>query len=88
MQLTETLGYLAATLTTVAFVPQAWRIWRTKDVRGISLRMYIVFTVGVALWLAYGFALKELPVILANAITLVLACAVLVMRIRYGRRAE
>ena len=48
------LGYAAATLTTASFVPQAWRTFRTKDVSGISLRMYSVFTLGVAVWLAYG----------------------------------
>ena len=88
METTDIVGYVAATLTTVAFVPQAWRIFKTKDVSGISLRMYIVFTLGVAVWLAYGLALRQLPMILANGITLVLACAVLVMRIRYGGRRE
>jgi MtN3 and saliva related transmembrane protein len=55
-------------------------------VSGISTRMYIVFTVGVAVWLAYGILLQELPMILANGLTLVLACAVLVMKLRYGKR--
>jgi MtN3 and saliva related transmembrane protein len=85
MQVSDILGYVAATLTTAAFVPQAWRTWRTKDVSGISLRMYLVFTTGVAIWLAYGIALKEMPMILANGLTLVLACAVLVMKLRYGK---
>lgn len=87
MQVSDMLGYVAATLTTAAFVPQAWRTFRTKDVSGISLRMYAVFTAGVAVWLAYGIALRELPMILANGLTLVLACAVLVMKLRYGKRA-
>ena len=52
MQASEVLGYLAATLTTVSFVPQAWRTFRTKDVSGISLKMYSLFTLGVAVWLA------------------------------------
>lgn len=86
MQVSDMLGYVAATLTTAAFVPQAWRTFRTKDVSGISLRMYSVFTAGVAVWLAYGLALKEVPMILANGLTLVLACAVLVMKLRYGKR--
>lgn len=55
LQLAETIGYIAATLTTASFVPQAWHTFRTKDVRGISLGMYSVFTVGIALWLAYGW---------------------------------
>jgi MtN3 and saliva related transmembrane protein len=86
MQLSDVLGYLAATLTTTAFLPQAWRCFRTKDVSGISLRMYSVFTVGVGVWLAYGVVLGELPMMISNGLTLVLACAVLVMRVRYGRR--
>jgi MtN3 and saliva related transmembrane protein len=87
MELTDVLGYAAAFLTTVSFVPQAWRTFRTKDVSGISLKMYSVFTVGVAVWLAYSLALGEPPMIASNAVTLVLACAVLVMKLRYGKKA-
>jgi MtN3 and saliva related transmembrane protein len=86
MELSDALGYLAATLTTVSFVPQAWRTFRTKDVSGISTRMYSVFTLGVAVWLAYGIVLGEIPMIFANSTTLVLACAVLVMKLKYGKR--
>lgn len=86
MELSDVLGYAAATLTTVSFVPQAWRTFRTKDVSGISLKMYSVFTVGVAVWLAYGIVLGEIPMMIANSVSLVLACALLVMRVRYGRR--
>lgn len=80
------LGYAAATLTTTSFVPQAWHIWRTRDVSGISLGMYSVFTLGIALWLLYGLRIGSLPITLANAITLVLALAILGMKLRYGRR--
>src|SRR5690606_32024608 len=78
------VGTAAAILTTCSFVPQAWLTFRTRDVRGISLGMYSVFTVGVALWLAYGWLLGAWPVIVANAVTLVLACAILAMKIRFG----
>jgi MtN3 and saliva related transmembrane protein len=88
MELTDVLGYAAAFLTTVSFVPQAWRTFRTKDVSGISLKMYSVFTVGVAVWLAYSLALGEPPMIASNAVTLVLACAVLGMKLRYGKKAR
>jgi MtN3 and saliva related transmembrane protein len=84
MEASDILGYLAATLTTASFVPQVWRTFRTHDVRGISLRMYSIFTVGIAVWLAYGILLGETPMIIANAVSLVLACAVLVMRMRYA----
>lgn len=80
------MGYAAATLTTLSFVPQAWHTFRTRDVRGISLGMYSAFTLGVALWLIYGVMLGAWPVIVANAITLALAAAILAMKIVLGRR--
>lgn len=81
------VGYAAATLTTVSFVPQVWLTWRSKDVSGISLGMYSVFTLGVALWLLYGLSLGAWPVTAANAVTLALALAILVMKRRYRRRS-
>lgn len=86
MEFTDLLGYLAGALTTLSFIPQAWRTFRTKDVSGISLRMYCIFTLGIAVWLTYGIVLKETPMIVANSVSLVLACAVLAMKLRYGRR--
>lgn len=83
MQLTDIFGFLAATLTTASFIPQALHTFRTKDVRGISLGMYSAFTAGVALWLVYGWMLGEMPIVIANAITLSLALAILVMKLRY-----
>ncbi|MBK9340689.1 MAG: SemiSWEET transporter [Rhodoferax sp.] len=83
LQLAETIGYIAATLTTASFVPQAWHTFRTKDVRGISLGMYSAFTVGIALWLVYGWMLSAWPIVIANTITLVLASLILVMKLRY-----
>ncbi len=83
MELKDLVGYAAATLTTAAFLPQAWKTFRTRDVSGISLTMYSLFTLGVALWLAYGVLQGAWPIILANAITLTLSCAVLVMKLRY-----
>lgn len=83
MQLSELIGYAAATLTTASFVPQAWHTFRTKDVRGISLGMYSAFTLGVALWLVYGVLLNAWPIVIANAVTLALAASILVMKLRY-----
>ena len=80
------LGYAAATLTTGAFVPQAWHTFRSTDLAGISLSMYGAFTLGVALWLLYGLALGEWPIIVANAITLALAATIL-LRTWQARRA-
>lgn len=83
MSLIDLVGYCAATLTTAAFVPQAVHTFQTKDVRGISLGMYSAFTAGVALWLVYGLLLSAWPIVVANAITLALAAAILVMKLRY-----
>ena len=84
MDIQDFIGYIAATLTTVSFVPQAWQTFRSRDVSGISLGMYGLFTTGVALWLVYGLVLGNLPITVANGITLALALAVLVMKLRYG----
>ena len=83
MNLTDLIGTLAAILTTVSFLPQALHTFRTKDVRGISLGMYSAFTLGVAMWLVYGLLLGAWPVVIANCITLALASAILVMKLRY-----
>jgi len=79
--LTLWLGYAAAVLTTASFVPQAWLIFRTRNVSGISLSMYSAFTLGIVLWLAYGILLGAWPIIIANTITLALASCILVMKI-------
>lgn len=84
MSVQELIGYFAAALTTIAFVPQAWLTFRTRDVRGISLGMYSVFTTGVALWLLYGMLMGAWPIVLANGMTLALASVILVMKLRYG----
>jgi len=78
---TDWLGYLAASLTTLSFVPQAVLTLRTREVHGISAVMYAIFTLGVALWLAYGWRLGEWPIIVANAVTLVLAATILITKL-------
>ena len=83
MPSSDLIGYLAAILTTCSFVPQAWLTFRTRDVSGISLGMYSVFTTGVALWLVYGLLLGAWPIVAANAVTLALALAILVMKLRF-----
>ena len=83
MTLTDIVGFLAAVLTTAAFVPQAWHTFTTRDVSGISLGMYSVFTAGVACWLVYGLLLGAWPIVIANCVTLALAAGILVMKLRY-----
>ena len=81
--MTSTIGFLAAILTSVAFVPQVLKVWRARSATDISLGMYTLFTLGVALWLVYGVLIHSWPIIIANFITLLLAGAVLVMKVRF-----
>ena len=78
----ELIGYCAAFLTTIAFLPQAVQSWRTRDLSGISVGMYSLFTAGVGLWLIYGLIIEKWPLILANALTFVLALSILVLKLR------
>ena len=80
------IGIVAGTLTTIAFVPQVLRVWRTRTARDLSLATFAIFTTGVGLWLVYGVMIASLPVILANAVTLLLAGAILVMKVAFDRR--
>lgn len=78
----EFIGYCAAFLTTIAFLPQAIQSWRTRDLSGISVGMYSLFTAGVGLWLIYGLIIEKWPLILANALTFILALSILVLKLR------
>ncbi len=80
----EWFGFAAAFLTSLSFVPQAVMTIRTKNTRGSSRGMYLMFTVGVACWLYYGIALGSWPMIAANTVTLALAATILGMKLRYG----
>ena len=84
-ELSELIGYPAAILTTAAFVPQAWKSWRTRDLSGISLPMYALFTLGVAFWLAYGLLVGSAPIVIGNGITLALAAVVLWLKLNEPR---
>jgi MtN3 and saliva related transmembrane protein len=78
----EIIGYCAAFLTTIAFLPQAIHSWRTRDLTGISVGMYSLFTAGVGLWLIYGLIIEKWPLILANALTFALALSILLLKLR------
>jgi len=86
--LVEALGYAAGILTTLSFVPQVLKTWRTRSSGDLSATMLSAFTAGVVLWLIYGLALGSLPVILANAVTLALTGLLLFLRFRHGRRSR
>lgn len=81
MDNTKLLGLVAGLLTTMSFVPQVVKTWRTRSARDLSLVMFLLYCLGVFLWMIYGFMIDELPVILWNIITLILASIILVFKI-------
>lgn len=78
------VGFAAGFLTTVAFVPQVTKIWKSRSAKDISVQTFLAFTLGVGLWLVYGILMGELPMIVWNGVTLVLAGAILVMKRKFG----
>jgi len=86
MDFVTALGLLAATLTTVAFLPQVLKTWRRQSAEDLSMGTFGTFFVGVICWLAYGILIGDLPIILANVVTLVLAGAILVLAFIFNRR--
>ena len=84
--MTEWVGFAAAFCTTAAFVPQVFRIWRTRRTHDLSLGMFLLMTTGVALWLGYGLLLDSAPIYLANGVTLTLAGYILFMKLTERRR--
>lgn len=81
MDNTKLLGLVAGLLTTLSFVPQVVKTWRSRSARDLSLVMFLLYCLGVFLWMIYGFMIDELPVILWNIITLILASIILVFKI-------
>lgn len=77
------LGLVAGTLTTAAFVPQVVKTWRTRSTHDISLGMFSLFSIGLVLWLGYGFLIDSAPIIVTNLVTLVLALTILFFKLRY-----
>jgi MtN3 and saliva related transmembrane protein len=84
----DILGLVASVFTTSSFVPQVWRTWKTQDVSGISLPTYLIITIGLALWLIYGILRGDLPLIVANAVMVVLTGAITVMKIVFGKSSS
>ena len=80
---TTAVGLAAATMTTAAFLPQAVKTWRTRQTRDISLATFTVLCLGIILWLAYGFLKQDLPLLIGNGITLILAATILVLKLKY-----
>jgi MtN3 and saliva related transmembrane protein len=77
------IGFIAAILTTASFAPQAVKAWRTRSTQDISLTMFVMLAAGIILWLTYGLLINDMPLIIANALTLVLAGAILAAKLRF-----
>ena len=77
------IGFFAAFCTTIAFLPQAIKVYKTKSTKDISLYMFLIFTVGVISWLIYGLIINDWPIILANAVTLVLSFFILIYKLKF-----
>ncbi|MDH4394232.1 MAG: SemiSWEET transporter [Limnobacter sp.] len=88
MNETQAIGMAAAFCTTLSFVPQVWRVWKTRSAKDISLGMYGIFVSGVAMWLVYGLRVSDPAIIAANAVTLVLAGSVLAMKLIFDRNEK
>ncbi len=84
MEFVNIIGYLAAISTTIAFLPQAIRIWKTKSAKDLSLFTFLIFCIGTMLWLIYGIMLNSLPIIFANSLTMILALTILFFKFKYG----
>ncbi len=83
MTLTSLIGFSAATLTTVSFLPQVIQVWKTKSTKDISLGMFSIFSTGVFLWLIYGILIKDWAIFVANFVTLILASIILTFKLKY-----
>jgi MtN3 and saliva related transmembrane protein len=78
------LGFLAGTLTTIAYIPQAYRIWRTHSSKDVSLAMYVIVCAGLFLWIVYGLYESSMPLIAANVVSLTIAAITLALKLKYG----
>ena len=79
----EIIGLIAAVLTTSAYVPQAYKAWKTKSADSVSLAMYLIMLTGIILWLVYGIHLNSISMILANSVTIVLTMVIIFFKLRY-----
>jgi len=84
----EGIGLAAATMTTLAFVPQVIQVWSSRSAKDISMPMYLMFSTGIALWFVYGLFIESFPVTAANGITFILAMMVVVMKVRFDREEK
>ena len=84
----DLIGSIAGTLTTIAFLPQVLKTYRSRSAKDISLVMFLLFSLGVFLWLLYGLSLQSMPIVVSNGITVVLSLSILAMKFWFGRKAK
>lgn len=83
MNVVTLLGFVAGTLTTIAFLPQLFKTWKSQSAKDISSEWLVIFTAGILLWLIYGVCIRSTPVILANSVTLVLTSIILFFKLKF-----
>ncbi len=83
MKFIEIIGYLAGALTTISFLPQVIQVWKTRSTKDLSIVMFLLFSLGLVFWLIYGISVMQLPIILANGFTLLMASIIIVFKIIY-----
>lgn len=83
MEINDLVGSAAGLLTTMSFLPQVFKTWRSRSANDISLGMFLLFSLGVSLWLAYGVMLHSVPIITSNLVTLILATSIILMKLRF-----
>ncbi|NLD92426.1 MAG: SemiSWEET transporter [Fibrobacter sp.] len=83
MKFIDIIGYLAGALTTISFLPQVIQVWKTRSTKDLSIVMFLLFSLGLILWLIYGISVMQLPIILANGFTLLMASIIIVFKIIY-----
>ena len=84
----DLIGSVAGTLTTLSFLPQVLKTYRSRSAKDISLVMFLLFSLGVFLWLLYGLSIQSMPIVVSNGITLVLSLSILVMKFWFGRKTK
>jgi MtN3 and saliva related transmembrane protein len=87
MDAVTVLGYAAGAFTTLSLLPQVFRIWKSRSARDISPVMFVIFSIGISLWIVYGFAIQSMPVIVANFVSLLLGLIILWLKFRFRRHS-
>jgi MtN3 and saliva related transmembrane protein len=83
MDIIKVTGLVAGTITTISFLPQAIKTWKSKSAKDLSLGMFLIYCIGIALWLVYGIIISDIPLIVANAFTLLLSSTILFFKLRF-----